>query len=203
LAILAGRRPHVTRNGVVGATIIGAVLLGIVSLVAPAADLAERVADRLRQIDPAESSATLHLELWRVGGQMALENPLVGVGPEMFPVVFPRYRDETLSPERAAVLARHRPESPHSVPVAIAAGTGMPALAAYLVLVLGVFAIGLRRVRAASPPLRLLLAGLLAAALGHFVTDLFMTAEVSTSWIFWVILGALSAMPRPAHAAVP
>jgi O-antigen ligase len=194
-AALVGRRPRVTRR--CAAVVLGslAAFAAIVAVVPPAADFAGRVADRARQMNASESSAAIHVELWLVGSRMALENPLLGVGPEVFPVAFPRYRDKVLAPERAAVLARHRPESPHNVPIAIAAGAGIPALAAYLALVLGVLIMGWRRVRAASPPLRILLAGLLAAAVGHIVTDLFMTAEVSTSWLFWVVLGVLSASP--------
>jgi len=52
---------------------------------------------------------------------------------------------------------------------------------------------GWRRLRHGSPNERWLLAGLMAALAGHIVTDLFMTAEVTGSWIFWVLLGVLCA----------
>jgi hypothetical protein len=35
-----------------------------------------------------------------------------------------------------------------------------------------------------------LLTGLIAALVGHVVTDWFMTADLSGSWLFWVLMGA-------------
>lgn len=38
---------------------------------------------------------------------------------------------------------------------------------------------------------RLLAVAFLAAIGAHLVTDLFMTAEITGSWLFWLILGAV------------
>lgn len=182
------RRRVVTGGGVVLA------VLGLIAVLPPITRSVERVVERGLLIgDLAEGSTAMRLDLWAVGTRIALDYPLLGVGPEIYPELFPRYRDVVLSPARAAIMARFRPESPHSVPLAIAVGAGIPALVAYLAFLLLAVSTGWRRLRQAPPRERVLFAALLAAVAGHFVTDLFMTAEVTGSWIFWILLGALCA----------
>jgi hypothetical protein len=44
----------------------------------------------------------------------------------------------------------------------------------------------------------------MAAAVGHVVTDAFMSAEITGSWMFWILMGAglgiASGMPAPARS---
>jgi O-antigen ligase len=171
------------------------IVVGMVSLVPPVTASFNQVVQRAsKTIDLAEGSASSHLDLWAVGIRMATDYPVLGMGPEMYPVLFPQYRNRVLSPARAAVMARFRPESPHNVPIAIAAGAGLPALLAYLAIVMSALVAGWRRLRIGqSLTERLLIAALLAAALGHLTTDLFMTGEVAGSWTFWILLGVLTA----------
>lgn len=105
-------------------------------------------------------------------------------------LLFEEYRDRVLTPERATIMARFRPESPHNVPLAIAGGVGIPALLLYLVLTVGVALMLVASTRRSAGIERVTRAALLAAIMGHFVTDLFMTADVTGSWLFWVYLGA-------------
>ena len=190
------RRPTVTRRRIGAFGMVAAVVV-LLGLTPPVADSAGRILDRARQVADGETgSGALHLDLWAVGVRMTVDHPLLGVGPEMYPAAFSQYRDAVLPAERAAIVARFRPESPHSVPIAIAAGAGVPALAAYLTVIGLALVAGLRRWRRAAPRDRILVAGLIAAVIGHLVTDLFMTAEVSTSWLFWVLLGTLATVPR-------
>ena len=140
--------------------------------------------------DLTEGSIAHRLDLWRVGAAIAIEHPILGTGPETFPLLFPQYRDTILASRRDFWI-RFRPESPHNVYLAIAGGAGFPALAAYFTLLVAVF-IQLCRGLRKTPSLaaRMLLAGVLAAAAGHLVTDLFMTGDVAGSWLFWLLLGA-------------
>jgi hypothetical protein len=179
------------RLGVAAVLVTVVAAVGVSPLLAPSLS---RVVQRAAEtVDLAEGSAASHLDLWAVGVRMAADYPLLGTGPEMYPALVAQYRNRALPPNRAAIMARFRPESPHDVPIAIAAGAGLPALLAYLVIVAGALMSGWRRFRIGSPRAeRLLLAGLLAAAVGHLFTDLFMTAEVAGSWTFWVILGILA-----------
>lgn len=203
-AALVRWRPALTRRRLGYALASLAAMSVIASALPPVGDAAAKVVERVQLIaDPAEGSAASHLDLWAVGVRIALDHPLLGVGPEIYPDEFAAYRDAVLPPARAVEMARFRPESPHSVPLAIADGAGLPALGAYLALVVMAVTAGLRRLREAASPERTILAALLAAGAGHVVTDLFMTGEVAVSWVFWVLLGALAASrvgPEIAHA---
>ncbi len=174
---------------------IGVILvtgIALVVLVTPGSPVARRLSVAL---DPAEGSAASHLDTWAVGVRIALDRPLLGIGPEMYPNAFAAYRDEVLPPARAEVLARFRPESPHSVPIAIADAAGLIALALYIALLGLAVAAGVQRCRRAGREDALLIGAVLAAIAGHLVTDLFMTAEPAGSWVFWVLLGSMAVRP--------
>ena len=96
-----------------------------------------------------------------------------------------------LPADRASALDAYRVESPHNVYLAIAAGSGFPALLAYVGIVVG-FAVAVARAarRASTRGLRLALVAILAASAGHLVTDAFITADVTSTWLFWVLMGA-------------
>ncbi len=198
-------RPGLSRRGIELAVVgvLGALL--VIAVVPAIRTPVQRIAERAvlgAALD--ESSTASHLDLWAVGIRVALDNPILGVGPEIYPSLFPEYRDRVLSPARAAIMARFRPESPHNVPIAVADAAGVPALVAYLALVAGILLAAARRLGMASRGERWLLAGLVAAVVGHLVTDLFMTAEAAGSWTFWVLLGVLSSLTSaPRSTDVP
>jgi O-antigen ligase len=184
-------RWRVALAGTAGLIIIGAGAIAVT----PASQLIGRVIQRAESsVDVSDESIATHLDLWAVGIRMAIDNPILGIGPEMYPIVFPDYRDRILPPDRAAFFAQHTAESPHDVPLAIADGAGLPALAAYMLLLVAAFRSGLRRLKSASGLDRFVIGGVLAAVAGHFATDLFMTADVAASWIFWVLLGTLGSV---------
>lgn len=115
---------------------------------------------------------------------------VLGTGQETYPELFPQYRDTVLEPSRAQAFMPFRPESPHNVYVAIASGAGFPALAAYFSVLAGFFYLVVRALKATrSEWRRIALFAMLAAAAGHLVTDTFMTAEVTRSWLFWILMG--------------
>lgn len=182
-----------------------ALLLGI-AIVAwqPVGDLAGRVVSRTASIlNAGESSNRAHLDLWAVGIRIAADHPILGTGPDTYPVMFPRYRDDVLPPERASVLAQFRPESPHNVYIAIAAGSGLPALVAYLVLVGSCLALGARAARRALPiASRLGIGALMGGVALSLAANMFVTAEPATFSIFWIILGALAGASERLLASV-
>ncbi len=147
-------------------------------------------------------SAENHLDQWRVAGRIALDHPLLGTGPETFPDVFPRFSRDVLSPERAVYFDAFRVESAHNVYLTMAANTGLPTLLAYLVLVGAVLVLMIRMAGSAEDEgLRLGLLALAAAALGHLATDGFMSAEVTSTGLFWILLGAgIGIGTSPSHA---
>jgi len=167
--------------------------LAIVALVQPARTA---MADSWRRATSStdvggDSSLRFHLDAWNVAARIAADNPILGTGQETFPDIFPRYSHVVLPPDRAAALDAYRVESPHNVYLAIAAGAGFPALLAYLGIVAGfVAAVASAARRASTRGLRLALVAMLAASAGHLVTDAFMTADVTSTWLFWVLMGA-------------
>ncbi len=170
--------------------LVAAVVVG--TLVQPVRATATQVWSRaVSSAGLDDSSARMHLDMWNVGAQIALDNPVLGTGRETYPELFPQYRDTVLGPSRAQAFMPFRPESPHNVYVAIASGAGFPALAAYVGVLAGFFFLVGRALKATrSGWRRIALVALLAAVAGHVVTDTFMTAEVTSSWLFWVLLGA-------------
>lgn len=137
-------------------------------------------------------SARMHLDTWTIGLRMALDHPVVGAGQEIFPELFPRYRESLLSPSHARAFRPFRVESPHNVYLAIADGAGFPALAAYLALVGFVAFAAWRGIRSSRTGAeRAIFVAALTVLAGHLVTDSFMTAEVTGSWLFWLSSGAV------------
>lgn len=76
------------------------------------------------------------LAMMREGAQMIRTHPLVGVGPNMVPVVYDQYRD----PDAVQAVNPHL----HNVPLQIAAERGLPAALAWLAFV-GVLVVDLAR----------------------------------------------------------
>jgi O-antigen ligase len=166
---------------------VAGALAAMVVVLAVAASAAGGV-DRLTSSD---SSMRFHLDAWRVAAQIAVEHPVLGTGPETFPDVFPKYSHDLLPAERANGLDAFRVESPHNVFLGIAAGSGIPALAAYVAVLCGFFVLAIRSLRGAARDGRLALAAALAAVAGHLVTDAFMTADVTSTWLFWLVIGSV------------
>jgi len=188
------------RYGVAGALAAGVVALAV------AASAAGGV-DRLTNPD---SSIRFHLDAWRVAAQIAVEHPVLGTGPETFPDVFPQYSHDLLPADRADTLDAFRVESPHNVYLGIAAGSGIPALVAYIAVIAGFVVFAIQGLEGATRDMRLVLVAVLAAVAGHLVTDAFMTADVTSTWLFWVVIGAVVAarlrrddFPRPPESSLP
>ena len=154
------------------------------------------------RLTSADSSMRFHLDAWRVAAQIAVEHPVLGTGPETFPDVFPQYSHDLLPAERANALDAFRVESPHNVFLGIAAGSGIPALVAYLAVICGFSVSTIRALRGSARGVQLSLGAALAAVAGHLVTDAFMTADVTSTWLFWVAMGAVvAASPSPRHGS--
>jgi O-antigen ligase len=188
------------RVGAVGLA-TAAVILAVALALPPTRAIVERVADRaLATADAGEGSIRFHLDQWRIGAQIAIDHPLLGTGPETFPLVFRPYLDQLLPPDRAELLGRFRLESPHNELIGIAAEMGLPALAAYLAFLLACAIACIRRVRAADGASRTIALVVLATFTVHVVTNFFMTPETVTSELFWITMGVgLAAMATAAE----
>ena len=189
--LLVPRYRAPARRGIfVVLTLAAAVLL--VALAIPSVRaIGERVVERaVAATDLGEGSIRFHLDLWRVGTQIALEHPLLGSGPETFPVVFRPYLEQVLTPDRAEILGRFRLESPHNEFIGIAAEVGLPALVAYVAFILACARACFERAKARGGPSRSISLVVLATLASHVVTNFFKTPDVTTSEIFWITIGA-------------
>jgi O-antigen ligase len=185
------------RRWVVGLVLTLAAGVLLVALALPTVRaFGERVVERVvASTDLGEGSIRFHLDQWRVGTQIALEHPLLGTGPETFPLVFRPYLDQVLSPDRAAILGRFRLESPHNEFIGIAAEVGLPALVAYVAFIVACARACFKRARARGDPSRSIALVVLATLASHVATNFFKTPDVTTSEIFWITIGAgLAAM---------
>ena len=188
ISLARGVRP--TRRWLLALPALG-LMAAFIGAVPPLRSEAETVLSRAASTaDLGEGSIVGRLDMWKVGVAIAIDHPILGTGPDTYTLMFARYRDTLLLSRRDFWLA-YRPESPHNAYLAIAAGAGLPALAAYLVLIVAIL-LRLRSAlqRAASRAVRITFAAVLAAAAGHLITDLFMTADIAGSWMFWLLLGA-------------
>ena len=136
-----------------------------------------------------DASTRFHLDAWRVAAEIAKDHPVLGTGPETFPDVFPRYAHDVLPAERASELDAFRVESPHNVYLGIAAGSGLPALIAYLVAIGGFVVLTLRTLRIATRDVKIAVVAVLGGVAGHLATDAFVSPEITSTWLTWILLG--------------
>jgi O-antigen ligase len=139
----------------------------------------------------SDDSISARFDLWRVAIRMIEDHPLVGIGPETFPDEFPGYSRTVLSATAVRHYERFRVESPHNAVLAVASGAGIPAAIAYLSVLVGVIYVLWHATRTRrDAAVRLALLAVMAAVLGHVVTDAFMSSEITGSWLFWILVGA-------------
>jgi O-antigen ligase len=167
--------------------VVAFVAVGVVTAVAVATIAASSQLGRIGTI--TDASARFHLDAWRVAAEITRDHPILGTGPETFPDVLPRYTSEVLPAERASELAAFRVESPHNVYLGIAAGSGLPALIAYLVAITGFVVACVRTLRVAARNVQIPVVAVLGGVAGHLVTDAFMSPEVTSTWLAWILIG--------------
>lgn len=189
---LAFARSASSRRRLGIAIVTTSAVLAVILVVPASRGAFERVVSRAFAMgDLTEGSVRSHLDVWRVGAQVAIDHPVLGTGPETFPIVFRPYLEQVLPPDRAAALAQFRIESPHNEVIGLAAEVGLPATVAYLVFLVacGVIAVtGVRRSR--DPTGRSIALAVFSVLAVHVITTFFMTPETATSTLFWVSMGA-------------
>ncbi len=190
--VFAALAPRPSRSALELCAAASCVVVAMVLAVTPVRAAVEETWDRaVTALDSADESRRFHEDGWRVTLAMIADHPFFGVGHERFPEEFPAYRDEVLSPSAIERFSPYRLESPHNVPLAIAVGAGLPALAFYVVLV----AVTLDALRRAHVE-QTMRAALAAAVAAHLVADLFVTADLTSAMIFWALLGGIMSLPE-------
>ena len=179
------RRIVVTAGAAVAAAAV------VLSLVLGAAGMTKIDPTALGRVG-AGSTADLRLELWSTAWRVAVDHPLVGVGPDVFPVVFPEYESDRFIVVFGAFTVAN---GAHNLFLNILANLGVAGLAAFLA-VLAVFVQAtarawgrLTRAGAEARERRLLLGGLTAAVVAYLVQACVNNQELSLSLCFWALLG--------------
>jgi O-antigen ligase len=174
----------------VALTIVGAAVL--YAVVTPVRSTIDHSWDRaLSSTNTAgDISVAYHLDFWHEAIRIAADHPLLGTGQDTFPIVFPRYTSD-LPYLRGIAVSKYRVESAHNVYLNMAATTGLPATAAYLaVVVLVVVALGRGASATRDRRIQVALVGIVAAIIGHLVTDVFVSAELTSTSLLWILMGA-------------
>ncbi len=159
-----------------------------------------RMADRLRGSGEINSqSVGGRFSLWLLAARMTKDRPLFGYGQDAFTLKFGEYRDR---PDLPGIgTANIAPESAHNFFLDLASGTGVIGLGSFIALVSAVFWHGSQRARAAQDWLRTTeLVALSAGAGGYLVAIFFGFSEAMTSWVFWLLLGAVVGQQTDAPA---
>ncbi|MEX1253270.1 MAG: O-antigen ligase family protein [Dehalococcoidia bacterium] len=137
--------------------------------------------------------------LWVMAAEMTFDRPLLGYGQDAFATKFSDYRDR---PDLSGIGFRSvNPESAHNFFLDLSSGTGILGLLSFLALVGAVLWLAARRADSTeNVTLRLAIVGLGSAVIGYLVTISFGFAEAMTTWLFWLLLGALAGLllERPA-----
>lgn len=182
-AWLAGRRRIVVAAAAAGVALVGLVLVGPVG---------ERAASTF---DASEPGGGGRLDEWRVAGRVVVDHPLVGVGPEGYRIAFAEGADAAYELEHGRDPL---PDRAHSAPLDVALAGGLPALAAWLALVVLVGRVVLVVLRGDRP----WLVGIAAGLVAHVVGSLFLFPVVELEPLVW-LLGGLVLGAAPARPAAP
>jgi O-antigen ligase len=172
------------------AALVGTVLTvasGSTSWAGPAADL-----HLLRSVTLEQRA-----ELWRGALGVIADEPVLGSGPDTMLDAFPPHRSR-----EAARIAELNVDAAHNVFLHRAAGAGLPALAAYLVVVVA----ALRRAwsrRATADPLALAaFGGGLAAYLAQGLVSIDVIPLAFLGWVLVGAVGGITSPPPPRQVAV-
>jgi O-antigen ligase len=192
IALLPVARHAISRAAVVRVLAAAAILTISILTVHPLRLTAGEVINRTTlAADFEDNSIQKRLGMWKVAGQIIIDRPLLGTGHETYPEMFSQYREGELP---GFGRAPARPESPHNHYLAIASSTGVVALGLYVAIIGSVFYWVLVRRGADNQAERALSYAVCGALVGHLITDMFMTAETTSSWLFWLLMGAAAGL---------
>jgi O-antigen ligase/tetratricopeptide (TPR) repeat protein len=180
-----------------------AILIGVVAVeAARGGGLSRRIASfaSLQQ----DASLLNRFPLYHAALRMIEERPLVGGGLDTFATLYPRYRER----ESASMPADVMPNAPHNGYLQLAAGTGIPGLAAHVYLLVIVLRRLLRTTAGTKVAPEASLAAACAASISVFlIQDLTGWSQLALHASFWLVLGVAVAVtsaaePPPRRAPV-
>ena len=138
-------------------------------------------------------------ETWKSAFQIIAQYPFFGVGPEVLKMVFPRYETELFRFKEAFHVKQDRC---HNETFDVSVTKGLTTFLVYVWLLFTLFRVGWVKLKKAGNEEKLMLAGLLAAALAFLIQNQFSFGVVAITSLFWIIWGMVMVVGK-ASAAEP
>lgn len=156
--------------------------------------------ERLLQssLHPLESLGRSRLTIWGPAVEIFKTHPWTGVGLDCFKITFPQYSAFDFNSIDGLFVSSR---TAHNEWLQAAATTGLPGLAALLVLVTAFFIQGLRRLRAPGSP-RLMSAAVLASGAAYLAQNLFSFGVAATLLLWTFLLASVNRPPLDREAPV-
>lgn len=123
-------------------------------------------------------------ETWKSAFAIIADYPIFGIGPEVLKMVFPRYETELFRFKEAFHVKQDRC---HNEIFDVGVTKGLVTFIIYLWLLIVFFRQGFSKARDAQSGQKLMLAGLLAAALSFLIQNQFSFGVVAITSLFWVM----------------
>lgn len=148
------------------------------------------VSGRLKEFfSTTEINNAARLYLWGSALKAIGDYPYSGSGPGTFDYVFPKYRyNEPMFLRGRFAIPGH----PHNEFLDVGVSAGIPALIAFLWLVILVFVKGAKAVSASSNEERIIFAGIIASFAAFLINHFFVSPTTPTYAVMWFLIGAIS-----------
>jgi tetratricopeptide (TPR) repeat protein len=143
----------------------------------------EEKAERKMELKGAAGSRG---ETWKSAFSIISDYPIFGIGPEVLKMVFPRYETELFRFKEAFHVKQDRC---HNETFDVGVTKGLATFFVYLWLLFTVFRVGWVKAKASKNEEKLMLAGMLAAALAFLIQNQFSFGVVAITSLFWIIWG--------------
>lgn len=193
VVVLARRRTLLARPGraLLGGAAIAAAL-AVITLSSP-------VGSRLSAAtDPDAAGGRSRIDEWRVAATVIARHPLTGVGPEGYRIAFA----EGVTDSYEQAYGRDPiPDRAHTAPLDIAVTGGLPALAAWVVVIGWMLGAAYQAIASAGRD-ELWLAGLGAAVIAHVAGQLLLFPTAELDPFVWLIGGLLVARRSSSTRAI-
>lgn len=162
----------------------------------------QTAAGRFDDASAQDESVAGRISLWRMAARMTIDGPLLGHGQDAFTVLFPEYRDR---PDYPGINTKSvQPESAHNFFLDLASGTGVLGLLAFLAFVGCLLWYAVQRTLLSDDiELRLALLALGGSVTGYLVAVFFGFSEAMTTWLLWLLLGAIAGLLAEETPGVP
>jgi tetratricopeptide (TPR) repeat protein len=125
-------------------------------------------------------------ETWKSAFRIIADNPIFGIGPEVLKMVFPRYETDLFRFKEAFHVKQDRC---HNETFDVSVTKGLISFFVYGWLLFVLFRSGWLKSQRVETGEKIMLSGLLAAALAYLIQNQFSFGVVAITSLFWVIWG--------------